>query len=452
MPGEGKPLIRSTLDDGDVAIDVGANPKGDDVAGLMCECVESDGLVIAFDPFPIDGFHELETEYENMVCIPEAVASERVSIEETSRNIGSSTEEHLDRTYEGGIPLDIVVYADFVKVDVEGYEYDVLRSGIHLLRRHQPILLVEVHKWKEKKPGWTRSLVELLHNLGYELHSIDKGEKITSADELKDSGPEKLFCKPEPRSQKELIHERDWDWLLILDACRYDTFEAVYETYLDGELQEVRSPASQTVEWLSKTWPATYEITYVSARPNINSDGIRGNKPARKEVKDVADAEPDYLPVDHFAEIVDVWDVGYDEAIETVHPEAINDALRVAEPPCVGHYGQPEFPWIRGQQWADNRDVSIPDTPRTNMDPTEPAREPRFSRQRVQDLLDEEGVKYAYKDNLEFVLGHVSNVVTDLSGTVVITADHGELMTGPNGHPAGRDDHVLRAVPWFKVS
>lgn len=452
MPGEGKPLIRSTLESGDVAIDIGANPKGDDVVGLMCECVKSDGLVLAFDPFPIEGFHALETEYENLVCIPEAVASERVSIEETQTNIGSSTEEHLDRTYEGGIPLDIVAYADFVKVDVEGYEYDVLRSGIRLLSRHQPTLLIEVHKWKEKGTGWTRSLMSLLQNLGYDLYSIDKETNVTSADELQDAGPEKLFCTPQVRNQEALIQEREWDWLLILDACRYDAFEAVYETYLDGELQEVRSPASQIVEWLSKTWPETYDVTYVSALPIINSDGIRGNEPMREEVEGVEGANPEYLPADHFAEIVDVWDSGYDETIETVHPEAVNEAVRTAEPPCVGHYSQPNFPWSRGMQWADKRDVEIPDEPRVDIAPEGSTPEPRFSQQRVKSHFGEEGVKYAYKDNLEFVLEHVSNVAADLHGTVVITADYGKVMTGQDVNSAGQDDDILRVVPWLEVS
>lgn len=452
MPGEGDPIIRSELEGGDVAIDVGANPKGDDVTSLMCELVGSDGLVIAFDPFPIDGFHAYETEYENVVCIPEAVSNDRVSMEETSGNVGSSMDEHQDRSYEGGIPLDIVSYADFVKVDVEGYEYDVLNSGARLLERHHPDLLIEVHKWKEKKNGWTRSMISLLHNLDYDIYSVTKERKVTSADDLRDVKADKIFCKPQLRPQHELVHQREWDWLLVLDACRYDAFEALYENYLDGTLQEVRSPADQTLEWVSKTWPDTYDLTYISSNPAINSEGIPGAEPTKDGDGDVVAADQDSLPVNRFAKIVDVWDFGYDEAIEAVHPEAINDALRDVDPPCVAHYGQPQFPWNRGSQWADRRDVEIPGPRRAKIDPEGSSREPRFSRQRVETHLGEEGVKYAYKDNLEFVLEHVSTVVAELHGTVVITADHGESMPGPTAFPAGLNDRVLRAVPWLEVS
>lgn len=451
MPGEGNPVIRSELTGGDVAVDVGANPKGDDVAGLMCECVESDGLVIAFDPFPIEGFHELETEYENVVCISEAVTSDRVSMAETKGNVGSSTEEHQDRTYEGGVSLDIVAYADFVKVDVEGYEFDVLRSGTRLLRRHQPALLIEVHKWKEKENGWTRSMVSFLHNLDYDIHSVTKERRVTSADDLRDTSADKIFCTPQIRTQKELIHDCEWDWLLVLDGCRYDAFEALYETYLDGELCKVRSLGDKPLKWVSEMWPDTYDITYVSAQPNINSDGIKGTELPREGARDIAATDPNHRSVDQFEEIVDVSDVGSDEAIESVHPEAVNDALREADPPCIGHYTQPQFPWDRGGQWAESRDVEIPDNPRMDMDYRESTREPRFSRRRVKRHLGEEGVKYAYKDNLEFVLDHVSNLVADLHGTVVITADRGESMPGPDAHPARRAGYVLEVVPWLEV-
>lgn len=55
------------------------------------------------------------------------------------------------------------------------------------------------------------------------------------------------------QKQKNLINERDWDCLVILDACRYDYFEKVYEDYLSGDLRKVLSSGSCTEEWLNKT-------------------------------------------------------------------------------------------------------------------------------------------------------------------------------------------------------
>ncbi|ELY63814.1 hypothetical protein C492_06831, partial [Natronococcus jeotgali DSM 18795] len=38
--------------------------------------------------------------------------------------------------------------------------------------------------------------------------------------------------------------ESEWDYCLVLDACRYDVFEDVYDDYLEGDLEKRRSPGS----------------------------------------------------------------------------------------------------------------------------------------------------------------------------------------------------------------
>jgi hypothetical protein len=42
--------------------------------------------------------------------------------------------------------------------------------------------------------------------------------------------------------------EREWDYLLVLDAARYDVFADVYEDYFEGELRKFDSGASATPE------------------------------------------------------------------------------------------------------------------------------------------------------------------------------------------------------------
>lgn len=74
--------------------------------------------------------------------------------------------------------------------------------------------------------------------------------------------------------QRKFIHGEDWDILIILDACRYDVFEKVHGTYLDGELKKVRSEGSETREWLKKTWVDKYDLSYYSANPYVNSLGV----------------------------------------------------------------------------------------------------------------------------------------------------------------------------------
>ncbi|KXB07236.1 hypothetical protein AKJ52_00715, partial [candidate division MSBL1 archaeon SCGC-AAA382C18] len=76
--------------------------------------------------------------------------------------------------------------------------------------------------------------------------------------------------------QVNLIKEKEWDCLIILDACRFDFFREVYKNYLDGELYKVISEGSQTSEWVRKTFRKEYfEAVYVSANPYVNSSGIK---------------------------------------------------------------------------------------------------------------------------------------------------------------------------------
>lgn len=48
-------------------------------------------------------------------------------------------------------------------------------------------------------------------------------------------------------SQKKLIEEIDWKYLIILDACRHDYFEKVYSNFFSGELRKVRSADCATL-------------------------------------------------------------------------------------------------------------------------------------------------------------------------------------------------------------
>ena len=77
------------------------------------------------------------------------------------------------------------------------------------------------------------------------------------------------------KSQKELIYERDWNVLMILDACRFDYFESLYGGYLEGRLKKVKSEGSSTQPWLRKTFDRPMkEVVYVSGNPYCNSKGI----------------------------------------------------------------------------------------------------------------------------------------------------------------------------------
>ncbi|MCL4479018.1 MAG: FkbM family methyltransferase [Deltaproteobacteria bacterium] len=63
---------------------------------------------------------------------------------------------------------------DLIKIDVEGFEYNVLKGAFHILQRHKPLLFVEVDdNFLKRQDSSAKELVELLHGLGYVVRKAD---------------------------------------------------------------------------------------------------------------------------------------------------------------------------------------------------------------------------------------------------------------------------------------
>lgn len=239
--------------------------------------------------------------------------------------------------------------------------------------------------------------------------------------------------------QFKLIHETDWNTLIILDACRYDFFNEIYSDYLKGDLQKVESPAGATHEWLKVMFKEQYPYTIYSGHPGVNSKdfevfGYQANL--------------------HFAEIKDLWDDGWDNIMGGSPANIINE--EVEKDIKVGNwkgknilwYMQPHFPWFG--------ETRIPPVEFKDRGVRE------WDRQAYKDLkcgrYDKEFVQQAYKDNIRYVMEYVVQISEQLEGTTVVTADHGELLMDNNvpvdfqfGHyhrlHAMRPE--LREVPWL---
>ena len=62
-----------------------------------------------------------------------------------------------------------------LKVDVEGFECEVLRGAINTINSSHPKIVIETHSSKLKK-----ECIELLHGLGYEPKYIGKTQRCTN--------------------------------------------------------------------------------------------------------------------------------------------------------------------------------------------------------------------------------------------------------------------------------
>lgn len=218
--------------------------------------------------------------------------------------------------------------------------------------------------------------------------------------------------------------------LIILDTARFDYFIDEYKDYLDGELYKAVTPLSATIGTLSETFTDFYDLTYFSAMPIINS----------KKVPFPGHSRFDWEPWNHFSHIVDIWDFGWDDELNTTPPDSVNRTIEDGYSDCdrcIIHYCQPHGNWIAEPK------IFIKDGELGTV--TE-----RVKRGEI----PPDKVKKAYRANLRLALDYASDLVSKLDGRIVVTGDHGELL-GEYGiygqHPLYLPAPELRIVPWLEV-
>jgi len=229
------------------------------------------------------------------------------------------------------------------------------------------------------------------------------------------------------------IYERDWDLLIVVDACRIDLMREVASNYdfIDG-VTDFRSRDSMTRTWMKKNFISEYteemaETVYVCANP------------FSKEV----------LTAEDFSGLYQVWEYAWEDP-GTVPPRAVTDrTVEIARTydtdRIIAHYMQPHCPFV----------------PRPDL--TGGKRLERFGNQEWDDVwmklrageLTYDEVWQAYRENLELVLDDVGLLLENVDAeTAVITSDHGNALgeRGVYGHPPMMPMDCLRNVPWIETS
>ncbi|KXB07000.1 hypothetical protein AKJ52_01150 [candidate division MSBL1 archaeon SCGC-AAA382C18] len=275
--------------------------------------------------------------------------------------------------------------------------------------------------------------------------------------------------------QKNLIKKREWDYLFVLDACRFDYFQRTFDDYLDeGNLSKVISPATHTTIWCKKIFGGRRkndDIVYVSGNPYINSKVPIGKLDARG----------------YFYKLVDVWDSGWNEEKNTVFPQEVIKGVKKAMikypgKRIIAHFMQPHAPYLT----LDN--TTSGSKPEFNIDNQTDNNFFYFLRRKMRnfaakvirligqrktwrlreelgimepsgpiyEVLNQHGekeLKRAYQKNLETVLEGISGLIENLSGKIIITSDHGELLGEGNnyGHYINGTENELFHVPWLEI-
>ncbi|WP_336327556.1 hypothetical protein [Halovenus sp. HT40] len=280
------------------------------------------------------------------------------------------------------------------------------------------------------------------------------------------------------RSQQFL--ESEWDYCLVLDSCRYDVFESVYDEYLDGSLERRESVGSSTPEWAYRTFTDSHDIAYFSGNPFINSLGI-----PLSELKWGASCDYDWTATDHISTVFDIWKEQWDDDLGTVPPEAMTEAFEdhqdVAEEAdrTVLHYMQPHAPYLsRGQGGklgqikeginrqaeSDGEGGVVSKIGNTVRPKLEKSLEGSSFAQKAGLWLEmdpvelvrggtrQTGLEY-HEQNLRIALEEIVDLIEELDGDVIVTADHGEAF----GEEGVWEHHIetyippLMEVPWLEV-
>jgi hypothetical protein len=226
------------------------------------------------------------------------------------------------------------------------------------------------------------------------------------------------------------IVDQDWDNLLVLDACRADTFEEVFNLDLFDDYQRVRSAGGSTPEWTKRNFTDGWfgDIVYVTGNPQVS--------------KYAGDA---------FHKVIEVWDGEFDETHRTVLPEsmaeaAIDAANSYPNKRLIIHFMQPHTPFL------DRESVFPNDHGITKKLLDKSDEELRTMAQAV----GRETVRAAYRRTLELATDAVNQTINALDGKTAVSSDHGELFgervpplfTRLWGHKSGIRYPALVDVPW----
>lgn len=247
------------------------------------------------------------------------------------------------------------------------------------------------------------------------------------------------------------VYDRDWDLLVVLDACRPDALHAVADEYPFLErIETVWSRGSMSEEWLAKTF-TTPHLEAVERTAMITSnryiEPVLSNRTFPRSTGWAPFGWPDWnvVTADDFAHLDPVWRYARSERLKQVPPRVLTDhaitLLRRREfERTIVHHLQPHHPFI-ARAVRENDSVTTEEA-----EVMAALRDGRLSRREAW---------RRYLDNLRLVLDETALLLDNVDAqTVAITADHGELFGryGLYGHPCGVPIPSLRRVPWVETT
>lgn len=236
------------------------------------------------------------------------------------------------------------------------------------------------------------------------------------------------------------VLQENWRNLIILDDCRFDTFQKMLpKTNLSGKLDCRISRGTETVSFLRENFGNRGnldDIVYITANPQVDKS-LSGK----------------------FHAIIPVWKFNWDTHLKTVLPNSMYQYVKLAQEKYpdkryIIHYLQPHRPFIGFQ---------------TNFIERFPAFSPyqlftwgsmKENGRNLFLAMSRDSILKIYEWNLLLVLREVELLAGILRGKTIVTSDHGEafgefihpfIPIRVFGHPARTRISALTLVPWFEL-
>jgi FkbM family methyltransferase len=177
-------LISNKIENGAIVVELGAN------IGYYtlkeCLLVKPYGKVIAIEPDPRSRFLleqniAINGHSNNVIVIPVAIASHRnkgklmlrsaYNITSIKSNVLANNLSKADEIEIELVPLDEIILhekrIDMIRMDIEGYEYEVIKGMMKSLIKFKPLLIFELHPITDKT--LMLSFFQELSAIGYEI-------------------------------------------------------------------------------------------------------------------------------------------------------------------------------------------------------------------------------------------------------------------------------------------
>jgi FkbM family methyltransferase len=211
-------VIGSFLQRGCVAADIGANVGA--LTMLMAKLVGKDGIVLAVEPGP-PIFSRLVNNLELNPEIKSRVRTVQMGLSDRKDEL-FWCEDPKNRGNAGfldgyGIPVSVITLdelvtgenvtrLDFVKIDVEGMELEVIKGGTKTLQKYKPVIYYETLVAFRQHRGFDifGEIAEILRSMDYRLFGLDLLGNLKNLENLDDL-PRNTLALPKEKAQETYL-------------------------------------------------------------------------------------------------------------------------------------------------------------------------------------------------------------------------------------------------------